>query len=898
MNIRNCILLTLVLLMPALLIAASMGSGTVSGRVIDAASGERLQGANVVLEGTALGAASNSSGVFHISSVPPGEYTLHASYIGYESDEQTITVEPGKMVEQNLNLNPGSVMVDNIVVYAQRTGQAKALNVQRTSDNIKNVVAADQIGRFPDPNSAEAVQRVPGISVQRDQGEGRFVQIRGTEPRLNSMAINGEILPAPEGDVRFVAMDVIPADQIASIEVNKAITPDMDAEAIGGSVNLVTKSAYDYNKPVFRVTLAPGYNQLTEDTNYQGAITYGRMLTDKLGIMVSGSYFRTNRGSDNNEFEWDDDTVEELELRDYVVTRDRLGVSATLDYHLNPNSKFYVRGIFNKYGDDENRRRMTLVFEDGEVEREFKDRYEIQDIYSINAGGDHTIGNIGIDYNVAYSYAQEEEPDRYDSNFKLEDLTLNQNTSDKNFPAFSVNDGDIYDPASFEFDELVYEDNMTTDQKTTAQLNFSYDYQLGNAPSRLKLGVKLNMGKKDRDNSAEVYEWEGDEDFNMDQVLGDFEDDRFLMDKYRIGLFQDQDKVVDFFKANRSSFERDTDETFEEEMSDYDSEERIYAGYIQSKSQFGDLQVLLGVRYEQTTLNNNGNLIEFDEEGDYQSTTKVEQERNYGHVFPMAHLRYRVNPQTNVRLALTRTIARPNHYDLVPFIFANREDEELERGNPDLEPTLSMNADFMVEHYLRSLGILSAGLFYKNIDDPIYWRLTEAVGGAFDGYESLTPINGGAATLMGVELAWQQQLTFLPGFLNGFGIYLNYTYTSSKAELEGYDDKIQLPGQAQNMANVALSYEKYGFSGRIAMNYHGNFIDEVGEEGDDSHAYYDDHLQIDLSASYRVLPNLSIFGEVINLTNEPLRYTYGDTDIPKQQEYYKWWSHFGIKYHM
>jgi TonB-dependent receptor len=356
--------------------------------------------------------------------------------------------------------------------------------------------------------------------------------------------------------------------------------------------------------------------------------------------------------------------------------------------------------------------------------------------------------------------------------------------------------------------------------------------------------------------------------------------------------------MVDFFKANRSKFEEDMDEAFEEEMADYDSEEKIYAGYLQSKNQIGNLQLLFGVRYEQTTLENTGNLIQFDEDGDYESTLNVSQEREYSHVFPMAHLRYRTTPQTNIRLALTRSIARPNHYDLVPFIFANREDEELERGNPDLEPTLSMNADFMAEHYLSSLGIVSAGLFYKSIEKPIYWRVSAQTSGPFNGYESLTPLNGGHADLMGIEVAWQQQLGFLPGVLNGLGVYVNYTYTWSEAELEGYEDPIQLPGQAQNMANVALSYEKYGFSGRIAMNYHGNFIDEVGEEGDDDHVYYDNHLQFDVSASYQILPNLSVFGEVINLTNEPLRYTYGDTDIPKQQEYYKWWSHFGIKYHM
>ena len=219
--------------------------GTVSGRVTESGSDDALPGANVLVWGTRLSAVTDRGGRFRIQGISEGVQHLEVSYIGYYTRKVEIRISGAGTVVEPIALNVNPIALSTMVIEGLRQRQMQALNQQKTAENIKNVVAADLIGRFPDPNTAEAIQRIPGVSVRRDQGEGRLVQVRGTEARLTSVMINGDQLPSPEGEIRSVALDVIPADQIATIELNKALTPDMDADGIGGAINLVTRKALE-----------------------------------------------------------------------------------------------------------------------------------------------------------------------------------------------------------------------------------------------------------------------------------------------------------------------------------------------------------------------------------------------------------------------------------------------------------------------------------------------------------------------------------------------------------------------------------------------------------------------------------------------------------------------------
>jgi len=337
----------------------------------------------------------------------------------------------------------------------------------------------------------------------------------------------------------------------------------------------------------------------------------------------------------------------------------------------------------------------------------------------------------------------------------------------------------------------------------------------------------------------------------------------------------------DFFQQNRDSFELSSDDTREaSDAENFDADENVFAGYAMTTLDFGRLRVTPGVRFEYT--------------GDYASTTAVSGSNDYTHILPGSTLRYQLDGRTNLRGAVTRSLARPNYRDLVPYRLVNREDEEIELGNPELEVTTATNVDLLFERYFQSIGVLSGGVFYKQLSDYIYSSTYDLGSGTYAGFEAVQPVNGGDATLWGVELGLNRQLTFLPGALAGLGLYTNYTFTDSDAEIVGRGSGNRLPGQARHTANVAVSYDLGGFSTRLAWNYFGDFVDEVGEDAADDRIGAA-HRQFDLAASYQINRGLQAFLEVINLTDECFCFYRGDESRPEQQEWYSRWGHVGFK---
>ena len=898
-------------------------AASITGRVVDAGTGGYLPGANVMLEGTSYGAASDRTGEYRITNVPQGTYVLLVTYVGYNDFSTEINVT-GNIVRQNVELQAGYIELGEVVVEGLRHGQVKALSQQKAAPNIINVVSREQMMRFPDLNTAEVLQRIPAVSISRDQGEGRFVLLRGTEARLNAVSVNGQRVASPESESRFVTLDVISANQIASIEVVKAITPDMDGDAIGGSVNMVTRSAFDYDKRVINLSGGGGYGNLMGEPLFQGDFTFSDLFgaNKNIGLTLSANYYQSNRGSDNNEMEWggEEDTagndldwvLQDLEFRHYTVKRDRFGLSGNLDYRLSEDHQFYVRSMFNRRDDMEQRRRLKIRPDKGDyvdgthileaaLEKELKDRLERENIYNITGGGKNRFGLLNLDYTVSYSFADQSKPDETDPAFELdEDADLTLDVSDTDLPQYTItNLANNYEhnAENWVLDEIVYEEKGNTESDIMSAFNLKYPVAFGGFIGEAKVGAKLHMKDRERDNTTWEYGWEGDDDLLMSQFV-DNEDYEIHGGDYRVGPSPDPKKVRDFFKANR-----DKDGKLEGEINREDSDgenysatENIYAFYGMVTLNLSNLMVLTGFRTEMSTVDYTGNEVAFDEDGDYDKTTEVSNDDSYSHFLPMIHLRYSLSPQTNIRAAFTSGLARPNYYSLVPYKIVFREDEEMVIGNPGLVPTTAYNFDLLAEHYLPGIGIASGGIFYKALDNIIYTSYYDQVGGSYDGFEVEQMVNGETATLFGVEVNWQQELSFLPGPLSGLGLYANYTYTSSEADLPERK-AISLPGQAGNVANFAISYEKFGFQGRLSFNYHGSYIDEVGDEKEED-IYYDDHLQVDFSSSYQVIPGLQVYFEAINLTDEPLRYYIGKEDRPIQREYYSWWTHVGIKYNL
>lgn len=900
----------------------AQATGTIVGRVTDASSGAYLPGANVMIKGTNFGDATDREGEFVIANVPPGTYTLVVSYIGYDQFSTEVSVAAGAKTRQEVALNVSFVEGEEVVVEGLRQGQVKALSQQRMAANIKNVVAQEQMERFPDVNTAEVLQRVPGVFIERSQGEGRYVYIRGTAPGLSYVTVNGEKLATNRVEERYAQLDIIAASQLASVEVTKAITPDMDGDAIGGSINLVTRSAFDYPGSRMSLSFGPGYARIDKKLIGQGKLDYSNQFgaNKNFGLTFSANWDSKERGTDGMEFSFDETedvndnpipfALSDFDLRDYRRTRTRYGFGSDLEYRPNDNHQWFVRGMYSRLKDQQWRGRwriraagnfLTYAVNEALTERSrivMVHSQRLEDLNQINlsGGGLHKFGNSKLDYTFAYSFANEEHPDQLESEWLMNTrVNLQLNLADKKFPKWTIANLDNsyqYDAANYDLDAMDYRSTYANNWQYVGSMNFKMPYNLGNLPSEFKLGFKLRMDEKDRDEDRWRLRWRGD-DLTLNQFLADYKDPDFMNGNYEYGPGPDGDKLQDFYEANvDGDLEREL-RLWDSEAQNYNNIENIYAYYAMTTVNVGDFMLLGGFRHELTNGEYKGKKVLLDADGNLSSLEPVTVDRDYNNFLPMLHVRYHMTPMTNIRAAFTQTISRPNYWFVTPYYYLDPDGEEIQQGNPELKPTTAMNLDLMAEHYFQKVGVISGGFFYKKLNDISFERESKIVGGTFDDFDLTEPINGGDATLYGLELAWNQELSFLPAFLNGFGIYANYTHTWADADL-GFGRKGFLPGQSGDIANVALSYDKYGFSARISAMYQDKFLQTVGKN-EDWDEWKDSHFQIDFSATYNVLPWVQIYLEAVNLTNEPVLEYYGIPDRPRLLEYYSWWMQGGIK---
>ncbi len=878
----------------ALSAAQAPAAGVVSGRVVDGSRGEPLPGALVRIEGTALSAPTDRQGAFRLTGVPAGPQTVVVSFIGRVEGRQLVTVSAATAATIEIRLEPDYTYSESVTVTGEsiQEGQARALNQQRTALNITNVVAADQIGSFPDPNAAEAASRIPGVSITRDQGEGRYILVRGTEARLNSVMVDGERLPAPEGDTRQVMLDAIPADQLQAIEVSKALTPDMDADAIGGAVNLVTRQAVA--RTTLLLDLAGGYSALQSSADQQYAAgTAGRRFNGgKVGLLAGFSLSQRTRGSENFEAEYDGDTLDDLQLRDYAIERNRYAFNVSSDVRLSDTATLTLKAIVNRFEDYEENNRIRYRPGNRRIEHIMKNRNQNQNLRSFSVGATYLFASGSVmDWRAGYGFGEEIQPDRLDTIFRQTGINFTPSISDPNNiqPGYSANNA-----ANARLNAWETELFETEDRDWTGSLNFRTPFGSSASSAKfLKAGVKIRDKRKTQQfeiGSASpagtvLFPSLQDNSFDNAGFLSYF-NNRY--DKFP-GI--DATASRNLFNAlPASAYEIDP----EGDASNYEASEQVLAGYAMAELFLTPrLTLLPGVRVESTKVDYTGYEVLYNADGDYEATRPLTGTSRSAQVLPGFHARFAVNQDVNLRFAYTRTLARPNYVDLVPYQLVFQEDNEIERGNSTLKPTTSDNLDVLAERYFRSVGLLSGGVFYKRMNDYIYnFRFIEQAFG--DRYEVTQPQNGRTATLWGVELALQNQLRFLPAPFDGLGVYANYTWTDSNASYPDRSEDSTLPGQSRHLGNVSLWYEKHGLTAKVSWNFHGKYIDEVGGEAAED-VYYDDHTQVDINVGARLTRNIRLYADFLNLNNAPLRYFIGTTTRPIQQEYYRWWSQFGVK---
>lgn len=905
--------------------------GTIRGRIIDA-SKQTLPGASIYIENLRTGVTSDVNGYYTFSNLNPGTYTIKISYVGYSPVEMKITIPAGRTLEKDVVLNEGLELQD-VVVGGAFQGQRRAINSQKNSLGITNVVSADQVGKFPDSNIGDALKRISGINVQYDQGEARFGQVRGTSADLSSVTINGNRIPSAEGDTRNVQLDLIPADMIQTIEVNKVVTPDMDGDAIGGSINLATKNS-PYKRTI-TATAGSGYNRISEKAQLNLGFTYGdRFFNDKLGIMLSASYQNAPSGSDDVEFVWDTDSkgticLTDYQIRQYYVTRERQSYSAALDWDINANHKLFFKGIFNNRNDWENRYRLTLKDLNKDVNKKKEGavadnkasvrlqtkagspnnrnaRLERQRTMDFTLGGEHLFGKLSMDWNASYARASEERPNERYLGYELKKQNFDIDLSDIRKPYASAQAGStLILNNDFSLQELTEQQEEIVEKDLKFSMNFKLPLVKGFYSNQLRFGAKVVDKSKDKDLEFYDYEPVDEKAFNSNSFSNTSEQNRngyMPGEKYKAGTFISKEYVGGLDLNNSSLFNKT--ENLEELAGEYKARETVTAGYLRFDQNFGKkLSAMVGLRLENTHLKYNGRKLTLNDDGDPESLTVTPDVKDsYLNILPSVLLKYNVSEDFKIRGSFTETLSRPKYSALIPNVNINNKDNELTLGNPELKPTTSFNFDLSADYYFKSVGLVSIGIYYKDINDFIVTQTVrgyEYEGNSYDKF--MQPRNAGDANLLGVEVGYQRDFGFIAPTLKCVGFYGTYTYTHSKVNNFNFTGRenekdLKLPGSPEHTANASLYFEEGGLNVRLSYNFASDFIDEMGESAFYDR-YYDKVNYMDVNASYTFGKKLrtTFYAEANNLLNQPLRYYQGISERTMQSEHYGVKVNAGVK---
>ncbi|MGF7146889.1 TonB-dependent receptor [Sphingomonas zeicaulis] len=816
-----------------------------------------------------------------------------------------------------------------IVVTGQRAQQQRSIEIKRESIGIVDVAASDEIGQLPDRNVAEVIERLPGVGVQYDQGEGRYVAIRGIPSDLNNYTVNGFELGNPDGNTRRLPLDIVSGQLLNRVEVTKAKTAELDGQGIGGTVNLVTQTAFDFKDPfVVSVTAQAGYQTLNEKVPVRAdASIGGRFGSDEqFGILVGASYSKRDFQSFGlypDDWALNEDAARgaapiNIKYNDYNLERERIGGIASFDWQATPSTRLYVRGLYSKFTENEYRQRYRLDFAtaaqiaagtvsfnpDGltgvsrvtEQRSDLRLEYKEKSVLIGMIGGRTETDDWVIDYGGARSHNEVIEPNQL-WQFRGNPGVVDFDFSDKLFtatPRMPLTANGLQFRQYSEQDESGDEYIWTGKLDVTRKLAFGDD-------SFIRVGGKYRATDKDFDSNNTVY-MRGSgaaTRFSLGQFDLAGEDVSSYPRKgrpYLITPVIDADKIVDFTAdpTNSKYFVLDEGTSLANAtLNDLDLSEKIAAGYAMANIDFGAISITPGLRIERTELSIRGFQLE---NGD--DVVPVSGKRSYTDWLPSLMMRFRPNDEVVVRLAYTRSVGRPNYSDLTPGGETAYEengdgtfDGSVSVGNPNLAPYVSDALDASAEWYFARGGLISVGVFAKFIDNPIYTESVTLTDTSYGGrdyarLEFSQRQNGTSADIIGLEVAYRQQFEFLPGFLSGFGLEANATLIDSTLKVDGRGEPAGFPEQSKLLYGAQLFYQKGPIEASVAYHHTGRALIALGGEAL-TDQYNDDLRRLDAKASFALTPNIRLFVEGQNLTDEPTRqYQGGRRDWIIQNERY------------
>ncbi len=869
------------------------GRGGVRGNLTDAQNGEPLMFANVALKGTTIGTVTDEEGHYELLNIRPGSYTLVFSYLSYKDIEQEIQITAGETLEKDGALQVESIMGEEVVVTAMARGQVAAMNQQVNSNTIVNVVSKEKILELPDQNAAETVARLPGVSLVRDGGEGTKVTLRGLAPRFNSITIDGEKVPSTSDQDRSVDLSMFSTDALAGIEFYKALLPDMDGDAIGGQINFTSRTASGGFHGTVRAQT--GYNQLAKAFGqYKGSVTLeDRFFDDKLGIIVGGGLQRADRSSDgytgdfNTDLGRDTDgnlifAVNNLNINKVNETRYRYYANATVDYRLK-NGSIMLTSNFGQTNRDDVRWRRRYRVSAAYQEHDIRERHSTNMVLSNRLSGEHRLFNrLEFDWAGSYAISTNERP--FGNDFRFRELGAFNVGSERTYE-------DIIAAAKNNVDatwlKWAYFDTYSVrDDNYTVEGNLKFPFNLGKqVQAYVKAGAKYRHKYRVNDDNRmwtqhfvgqdiladgtqdpswvvdPVNRWILMSNFMGERYDPDFA--RFFDPRYYLGPgpeavngpLLDKDKVEAF---RQNYWENYYVRYPNADLGDYEAGENITAGYgMASFTFFNRVDLIAGVRYERTQ-NSYRSIFgtpKVDEDGNVINVTGLVDtvgNRVVDQWLPMVHLKFNLFDWANLRLAVTKSLNRPNFFSLVPWEVVNFGEGYAERGDPNLKQMSAWNYDAILSFFGR-FGLFTVGGFYKevaNIDYTLTSRVFDSESPIY-GLSLTQPVNAeGTSTILGFEVDVQSNFRFLPFPFNGIVISANYTHLNSETfypisivrSLDEFPftsyvvDTIRsgsMPGQVDNLVNLSIGYEYKGFSARVSMIYQGEslFVDEEAEMG-------------------------------------------------------------------
>ena len=916
------------------------GKGVISGVVKDAA-GAVLQGAKIELQPQIRPTSTDGQGEFTVTEVLPGTYTVTISYVGFASYTGSVTVVAGLTARIDAVLKVAKES-DEVIVTADRPfGEAEAINRTLAAENILQVLPADVIVSLPNANIADALGRMASVTIERDEGEGKYVQIRGTEPRLNNTMIDGVTVPSPESGVRQIKLDTIASDLVDSVEINKTLQANIDADGIGGSVNLVTKTASE--TPTATLYGVGGYTPILNGrtVDQMGGTVGRRFLADKeLGILIGGTYDYNGRGI--NDIEPDpqpnpDGTASQywdsIDLRDYVYYRSRWGATATADYKLKEGSSIALRGLFSTFRNWGNKWVFTLN-DYGKPKYSQDWRRPNMAVGSLSLQGKHNFGPSAINWSVSAARSRSlggsgSAKYKWAGNSSIADTCFNDQSvaASKYRPGWSAGcfvagtadaeDRDNYKLSSFAPPTF----GQSAQVNLQASGSYGRQYHIGSRYGTFELGAKIRNAHKFDDTYDETFTPNGTmKVVDHPEWYSNFTDPNYYDKTYHIGPVTDYSKVRSFVNANQMLFSMDGGPGLN--TNNYDYIERIPAGYIMNTIELASrVRLVAGLRVEATHLSTLSYYNAVDPiDGTVSSTlTNLNAGGDYIDVLPSASLRFAIDKDSDLRIVYGRGLARPDPQD-VTAAYGQFDPTTtpviVSVGNPNLKAEYANNYDVLYERNLTPIGLIQVGYFYKDISSPIITTRSPLTTGPYGGlgYLVVQPANAGSAHVQGVEFGYQQRWSYLPGMLKGAGISANYGYTSSK--IQGLLDRADEPSmlrQAPNSWNISPTFDTRNFSMRVGMTFDDKMIyayqwsgsaDQVndpvaGTKGPLADNYLYPHYQFDTQASYTLPWGIQVYAYGLNLNNEVFGFYNGSPQYVVQREYYhptfaggiRWTSH-------